>query len=1446
LFVAAAMEAPSQLPYNAIEEAVIDRGLVDFAALGPAEMTFFLCDALSADPLIADEGLVEPRMYYYERAIVEARRRPQEQREAAASIDVPIMEGPGGNLVAFAVYMFLEQTDFTSAIESQMATWAASNGIGDPQASNEALAAALSGVLALDRPLPVPDVGEPVDAYYQRALPAAAAQYLFRLDGQTEQQQRRPWPYYRLFIGGQPSEVLYAWWWLDPLAYFSADQNLSVDESVDRMLVGLLPIAGNTVDARVANWERDYNPVNRPWERAPAIGSAADPCARARGDLNAIGLSTIVVGPNQAAIAEAPLAASLAPTAAIVGRPSPRPSPQQQQRPFQPATPGFDIFQAPPTPLPTARGVSAQQQQGQEARGVSAKRRREALDAGALAAAAMGASGEQAQYPTPTNIALATLGSRVNPLARRPIDAVEVAIPPDACNLCRQAAIPSDVLDYLVPNWNAWEAARGTAFEYRQYVLELIDEYQRLGPPERPGSPGAEPARRRRRLSQEEGPRGAPGVGNIVTQILGDTGLVNAYGVGPLLGMIDAWSQDPVENEFYSAFIQGQAVAANVVCRQCAIQGGTLYAQQQQNAPRATIEGARMTFPFPPLPGLPVVAPTETGAFPGPFILAGSVPVGTLASYQYGRGQRGIQSDEEVAVLGGAGRSTGYQIRQTWFDYYLGPYAIERGALVFYRPETHLFEAALAPTGAPPLPLALGRVVEYDTSHFDVVLSLGPGRQRLGYFPTRLVVQPLLAGVETGVVESVRTDNVYPYAAGAEVPTSQQVLQARGEPIAAQFAGSAPAATGASRGIIGGAATAQNLLQQRAALAEALASPALAAAGQDAERVRRLYYEIDERVRALGLGSEPPTSLAALRRATQLAGRESARQRPSSRVLAAAGRSGGPSARASLELAAAGAGGDIGAARANLDAALATIDASTGAGTTPSGAAIVGVEAPASPGVAPTAVVPGEVVMTEDGYERVLIDERAKWDVLFGVVLTKFGVLFPDLAVDIDLAGRSLLLAASLLGYAVPLTVPHVARLSATGTPPPARGATLEQQQTWANAVEAQNRNTARQLTALAYANALPPNTRLTVEDAPNLGVIYATLFRQAWNSIFDQEGLTTPERDQEAQDKLRRRLWAYPGPPNTLMGMPTFVSNPDRVVATPYAVSALVASRTDPYLGRLRDIIYEAATRYRWTNVFAGPAVTRGRDRTPSTAVDVGVTLRSVTPGASRATVHTFRPLPTRTASGVGRFVVPSTQYGRSVSMRMFPARGASTTTTTTAATAAPGRIAAQSAVPRRLGVGSLSRTMSAPFVRQPATTLARAQGTIGSTATFGQPAQDIRSTALLQGAYIYQPPGSLAFHVVVDPVTIEGLRAGDMVALNRLAQETARVTRCEPGSLALADLVPVAGTGGVLYQIAGPTRGSDPTLEWLRPSTVWVRDLLRNVADALAARDASRPPAP
>ncbi|AGO82488.1 hypothetical protein pdul_cds_431 [Pandoravirus dulcis] len=1459
------MEAPARLPYNAIEQAVLARGLDDFTSLGPTEMLFFLCDALASDPDVAANDLAAPFMYYYERAVAEARARSAEQREAAAGIGIPEMDGPGGNLAALAVFMFLAQTDFAGTIDEQMDAWAAANGADDPRASNEALATALAGVLALERPLPPPDAGEPLDAYYQRVIPAGVTEYLFRLNGRDEAQA--PWPYYRLVIGAPPPPsdgdgdgdgLLYRWWWLDPLAYFSLPEggaDLPADlvaDAVSRMVVGLLPIAGDTPDAQVANWQRDYDPRGYPWSRAPALGSAGDPCARARGDLNAVGLSAVVVGPNQAAAAEAPLAAALAPAAAIVGAPSPRP--QQPQRPpptapsiqptYRPSAAGFSVFEAPPTPLPTVRQAIAQEQQQQQQiegpRAVSAKRRRDALDAGALAAAAMGPD-EAARYPTPANIALATLG-RVNPLARQPIEAVRIEPPSDVCLICPRYAIPSDVLDYLAPDWNAWEAAGGTAEDYRERVLDLIDDYQRNAPAAAPTSPTAEPVSRRRRLSrepeEEAQSRRATGVGNVVAQVLGDAGLVNAYGVGPLLGMIDAWSTDPGASEFYSAFIQGQSQAVGTVCRECALRASAIYAEEQERAPRATIAGARMTFPFAPLPGLPVVVPAERGAFPGPFILAGSVPVGTLAPYRLGATARTIQPGEEVVTLGGATRATGYQIRQTWFDYFLGPYGIERGALVFYRPETHLFEAALAP-GAPPLPLALGRVVEYDTSHFDVVLSLGPEREALGFFPTRLVVQPLLAGVEAGVVESVRTDSAYPYAAGAQVPTSQQVLEARGAPVAAQFAGG-PVATEAARaggpGLVAAAAAAQNLLEQRAALAEALASPALSAASGDAERVRRLYLEIDERVRALGLGGERPTSLPALQRAVRLAGRESARQRPSSRVLAAAGRTGGgPSARASLELAAAGATGDIGAARANLEAALASIEA----GVAPAGprgpGAIVGVTgAPPSPGLLAPAgtapAAPGEVVVDADGQEHVLVDERSKWDVLFAVVLTKFGVLYPQLALDVDRATASLLLAASLLGYAVPLTVAQVARLTDPG-PRPGPQATADQRQAWDAARGVQDRAVARQRAAVDYINSLPAGTVLTARDTPNLGAVYATLFQQAWNSIFDQEGLTTAARDQEALRDFGRRLWAYPGAPNTLVtpaGSPAvFASRPDRALPSAYAASALAASGTDPNLGRLRDIILEPATRYRWSDVFAGPsAALGGRRQAPSEAVDVGATLRSREPGAGRGPLHAFRPPPARAATGVGAFVSRSTAYGRSLPARMFPAAAAAGGAAPTPRP--PARAPARTLASR--GLSATARTAPPPAA---------------ATATLrGRLAQDNVSTALLQNAYIYRAPGSFALRVVVDPVTAEGLRAGQQAALDRLGRETARVTRPVPGSLGSADLVVVPGTNDTLHQITGPTRGSDPNIDWLRPSTVGVRDLLRSVVEALNARGAGARP--
>ncbi|QBZ80984.1 hypothetical protein pclt_cds_386 [Pandoravirus celtis] len=414
-----------------------------------------------------------------------------------------------------------------------------------------------------------------------------------------------------------------------------------------------------------------------------------------------------------------------------------------------------------------------------------------------------------------------------------------------------------------------------------------------------------------------------------------------------------------------------------------------------------------------------------------------------------------------------------------------------------------------------------------------------------------------------------------------------------------------------------------------------MASPALSVASGDAERVRRLYLEIDERVRALGLGGEQPTSLPALQRAIRLAERESARQRPSSRVLAAAGRTGGgPSARASLELAAAGATGDIGAARANLEAALASIEA----GVVPQGPrapAIFGVTGePPSPGLsrAGAPVTPGEVVVDETGQEHVLIDERSKWDVLFAVVLTKFGVLYPQLALEVDPERRALLLAASLLGYAVPLTVAQVARISDPG-PRPGPQATDQERQAWNAAREQQDRNVARQRAAIDYINSLPAGAVVAAQDVPNLGAIYPTLFQQAWNSIFDQEGLTTPERDQAALRDYGRRLWAYPGPPNTLLtpeGSPAmFAPRPTRVLPSAYVASVLATSGNDPNLGRLRDIILEPATRYRWMDVFAGPGALFERQRAPTEPVDVGATLRAREPSARGVpgAVHAFRP---------------------------------------------------------------------------------------------------------------------------------------------------------------------------------------------------------------------------
>ncbi|AVK76990.1 Atrophin-1 incomplete domain containing protein [Pandoravirus macleodensis] len=1482
------MEAPASPPYTALEEAVVDRGLADFASLGPTEMLFFLCDALAADNIGIDPASIGPVMYYYERAVQEARTRADEQRAAAASIGVPQFDGPGGNLVALAVYMFLAQTDFAASIGPQLGEWAAANGLPDPFQSPDSIARALTAVLALERPLPTPAPGEATGEYYQRALAAAAVEYLFRLNGNyaaTPEQVApglplAPWPYYQLTIAAEGTPLLEFWWWLDPRVYFAIPAEVplagepgappdapSLADAVADRLVGLLTIAGDTDEAMVANWERDYDPTGRPWESAPAWGPANDPCARARQDLNAVALSTVVVGPNQAAIAEAPLVASLSPVAAIVGPPSAaaagqRPPLQRQPSPvrvapspaYRPSTAGFSVFEAPPTPLPIARAPPVAEQ---GPRGVSVKRRRDALDAGLLAAAAMTPQ-ESAQYPTPADIASATLASGVNPLARRPIDVLpEVPVitgplavvpPPDVCLICPARAIPSDVLDYLVRNWKAWQAGGGDAQGYRDYVLDMIEDYRRqaaLGTRQQRAvaSPTAEPPARRRRVSQEEAPptrQEPPAVGDIVNQILSDSGLVNAYGIERLLGLIDAWSENPAENEFYAAFIQGQEQSAGVVCRECAAEGARLYAAEQQRAPRALVSGAAMAFPFPPLPGLPLVPEATPGAFAGPFIYAGTTPVTRLAAYRYGQPTRRIEPGEEVVTLGGPTRPTGYQVRLTWFDYALGHYAIERGALVFYRTEAQLYEAALVAPGAPPLPLALGRVVEYDTDHFDVVVALGPGRERLGFFPTRLVVQPLLAGVEAGVVESVRVDNVYPYAAGSQVPTSQQVLEARGAPIQAQFAGGPAAIEAARRGTgLVDTRTARNLVEQRAALLDALNSPALSIASGDVERVRRLYLEIDERARALGLvGATGPTSLSALQRAARLAGQESARQQPSSRVLAAAGRTGGgPGARASLELAAAGAAGDLGAARQNIEAALASIEAaggeSTGVGDTglivgprATNQGIVGFGAPPSPGLPPrlAPVVPGDVVIEPDGQERVLIDDRAKWDVLFGVVLTKFAVLYPELSFDVDLATRAALLAVSLVGYAVPLSVAQVSRLTNPG-PQPGPTATADAQTVWADAQAAQQRTVAAQRETVNAAASLPTGgARLGPGDAQRLGVTFATLFRQAWDSIFDQEGLTTAARDAEAQERLGRRLWAYPGAPNTLVrpnAPPApFPPGPDRVLRSSF--DAVAVALNDPDARRVYDVILAAGTRYAWSNLFAGAAsFMQPAGRAAAPTIDVGTALRSLQPGVSSARVHTFQPPAPRTGSiPVRGAVAPAAHmaYGGGLQARLF---GAAAAPTASSLGVRPARYVPPAQRPRAALV-PVGRAPPAPLaapVRLP---------------------QDPESTALVQSAFVYRTsPDSMALRIVIDPDTVSGLRRGDAAALARLTTETARVTRPIVGSLSIADLVPVPNTSGLLYQIAGPTRGSNPGLDWLRPSTVATRDLLRSVLTALRARE-------
>ena len=98
----------------------------------------------------------------------------------------------------------------------------------DPFASPEAYAAALVGVLALDRPLLPPMEGEDFSAYMDRALTLAAVDYVFRLSQPYAQSPERvtpdlplaPWPYYTMLPETGYAYVLRFWWWLDPILHF--------------------------------------------------------------------------------------------------------------------------------------------------------------------------------------------------------------------------------------------------------------------------------------------------------------------------------------------------------------------------------------------------------------------------------------------------------------------------------------------------------------------------------------------------------------------------------------------------------------------------------------------------------------------------------------------------------------------------------------------------------------------------------------------------------------------------------------------------------------------------------------------------------------------------------------------------------------------------------------------------------------------------------------------------------------------------------------------------------------------------------------------------------------------------------------------------------------------------------------------------------------------------
>lgn len=1202
-------ESPENL--TPIEEDIIQRGLVDFPSLGSAEMLFFVCHAMGLP--YSEGGVLEPGAftYYYDRVLSASQNAADQLPQLATAAGLGAQaKTPTGNLVNFVILMFIRQTDFLqSAIQRIAAELNRSTSAGQRVTLPEAVANAL----VIDvRALPPPvQPNESIVNYMQRNIPIIGRMVVFRQNSTyaatpeaaaetnarlTEGQEPigvYPWPLYHFTSTGDYVEY---WWSLDPVLYFTlppavaADPQQAATYILNNMRLGLLPIARDAQSA-YRTWEVVYNPATKRW-RNLGYEARANPCARARDALRALERTRSVVGSTQEVAVQAP----------IIARPPPPLQPAAAAPPSLPApsftlplvptgrptglpTPTFGVFAPPPSSLSTAN----------QPRPTTLKRTAAQIEA-------------PAQPVVPPVL-------QVQPASPVPVPG-EV----QTC-FCEVEPIPFDVVQPLQADLDAWIRVNGEdLLLYSDHVLDLLDDYAAhpdnyqlpLGAATQVGGEGAQPASKRTRVSPASPTAGTQ---NVVQVILADPALRNFYGSRRLLGFIQGWADRP-GILYYNPIVAGQTqTAGNVLCTQCAYTQAREYGERTRRGIATRPEAAPINYPFPLLPGIPLVpaAPERVGiASLGQFTLLGNEPVTALAPFAW---PGGVPTPASGVVHLINALSNGYQVPWNWFNYYLGPYAMDRGSLVFCRPPPHYYAPALGIEDVS-LPITLGRIVEYDTSNFDTVAGLQPNL--LGFFPTRVVVQPLVVGIPSGIVESVPLDSVYPFAVGPNMPSIREVLASRGEAASALYGASSAMSGQPLVNVMPSESSAAVTLRDiQNALAAALASPGVSNLSQDYARISRLYDSIDEQARALGLYVEPGHSLPrdaqeATRTMVRLMQTESARQQPASGVLRASRTpSRAPSVRASFEMisSAPTRAGETPEARGErLEAALQRLE---GVRALDASATVLGEPvSPTAPAALRQRVMPGDEVEGALGNAYPLVDTQSAWSILVRVVLARFRVAYPWLIQPLTSNNVVAALAGVMSGYTV--YVPASALNAANAF-------TLPEQVTVQVAMETTQELRNNQARIIAAVDQWSRGPRTTPPPSGG-GITFNTLFVDLWNIIFDVPGYTTEENDRASRARTGRHLWAFPGPPSSLRpetGGPALTLG----VADPYKVMPSITNgttfagdmtdMTDPTLHRLYRWLSEQDSRYTWRMAYTAPR--RGEEFTRRGYVPpIGAVMRS------------------------------------------------------------------------------------------------------------------------------------------------------------------------------------------------------------------------------------------